>query len=208
LGSGKDGSWLADKSFAEEVTKTVSARIMTFSYNPEALSLQFLVRKVLYGCALDLLQQLKAKRSEVSKRDETSTTRRPLIFIAHSLGGLIVKRALIMACESAEEFRDIELSTGGIVFFGTPDTDIPAESLETIIRKVATLSYRTKTLGKEDKDSVRNDTQWLKKELEAFKPISSAIKILSIQETENTVFTAGSFRPSLVRALFSALPLA
>jgi hypothetical protein len=172
---------------------------MTFSYDPEALSLQFLVRKVLYGRALNLLQQLKAKRNE------TSTIRRPLIFIAHSLGGLIVQRALIVACESADvEFRDIELSTGGVVFFGTPDTGIPAESLESIIRKIAKLSPKPKALRKEDNDSVRNDTEWLKKELEAFKPISSAMSIVSFHETVSTTFTIGKLHSSFVGFLTSS----
>jgi hypothetical protein len=164
---------------------------MTFSYNPEALNLQFLVRKVLYGCAFDLVEQLQDKRSAISPAS------RPLIFIAHSLGGLVVKRALIISCEN-DRFRDIELSTGGIAFFGTPDTSIPAESLETIIQKIAKLSPSHKALGKEDREFVRNDAQWLKTEMEEFKPISSAMTIISFYEELKTPFTKGTFHPSRV----------
>jgi GTPase SAR1 family protein len=188
---GEKNTWLATP-FAQELDKAgINARIMTFSYNPEALSLQFLVRKVLYGSALDLVQELKVKRK--------NATRRPLVLIAHSLGGLIVKRALIISYESSDmSLRDIELSTAGIFFYGTPDTNVAAEKLETIIRKIARLSYKPRTLKKEDKDSVHRDTQWLKKELEAFKPIASAIEIVPFAENVHTQFGSGSFHSSLV----------
>ena len=191
FGDSKTNTWLTNP-FAQELTRAgINARIMTFSYNPEALSLQFLVRKVLYGRALDLVQELKAKRK--------NTMKRPLVFIAHSLGGLIVKRALIVSYESAaRNLRDIELSTAAIFFYGTPGTNVSAESLDTIIRKIAKLSYKPQALRNEDKDSVRRDAQWLKKELEAFKPISSAIEIVPFSESEITTFGSGSFHSSLV----------
>jgi energy-coupling factor transporter ATP-binding protein EcfA2 len=191
LGDSKTNTWLTNP-FAQELAKAgINARIMTFSYNPEALSLQFLVRKVLYGRALDLVQELKAKRKDTMKR--------PLVFIVHSLGGLIIKRALIVSYESAEmNLRDIELSTAAIFFYGTPDTNASAEALDTIIRKIAKLSYKPRALKEEDKDSVRRDAQWLKKELEAFKPISSAIEIVSFSESVDTPFASGSFHSSLV----------
>jgi hypothetical protein len=49
---------------------------------------------------------------------------RPIVFICHSLGGLVVKRCLIY-CESVrhahtERLRSIYVSTYGILFLGTP----------------------------------------------------------------------------------------
>lgn len=44
---------------------------------------------------------------------------RPLIFIAHSLGGIVCKQALIMAKEDPK-FMDLLQSTIGVLFFGTP----------------------------------------------------------------------------------------
>jgi pimeloyl-ACP methyl ester carboxylesterase len=46
---------------------------------------------------------------------------RPLAFIAHSLGGLVVQQALITARESRSDYlRQIETHTKGICFLGTP----------------------------------------------------------------------------------------
>jgi hypothetical protein len=116
------------------------------------------------------------------------------------LGGLIVKRALIVSHESGEVgFRDIELSTGGIVFFGTPGSNISADKLDEVVRMILQLSATPRMLGKKEKDAVRNDAQHLKTELEAFKPISSAIAIFSFCEAERTKFPLGSWRSGLVR---------
>ena len=49
---------------------------------------------------------------------------RPIIFLAHSLGGIVVKRALIYSAEitgiKTEHLRSIAVSTYGVVFLGTP----------------------------------------------------------------------------------------
>lgn len=43
-------------------------------------------------------------------------------FLAHSLGGIIVKEALLLASDtSRQSFRQILKATSGIVFFGTPN---------------------------------------------------------------------------------------
>jgi len=51
-------------------------------------------------------------------------TERPIIFVAHSLGGLVVKRALIYSSEISgvrtEHLRSIFVSTYGILFLATP----------------------------------------------------------------------------------------
>lgn len=51
-------------------------------------------------------------------------TERPIIFVCHSLGGLVVKRALIysrsLTNEKVEYLRSIYVSTYGILFLGTP----------------------------------------------------------------------------------------
>jgi hypothetical protein len=59
-----------------------------------------------------------------ANRQELKATRRPVIFVAHSLGGLVVKRALIYSSEIRgnyiEHLRSIFVSTYGILFLGTP----------------------------------------------------------------------------------------
>lgn len=52
------------------------------------------------------------------------TSRNPIIWVCHSLGGILVKRALLYSsdvrAQSHEDFRSIYVSTFGIMFLGTP----------------------------------------------------------------------------------------
>ncbi|KAI1448634.1 hypothetical protein F5Y02DRAFT_374104 [Annulohypoxylon stygium] len=53
------------------------------------------------------------------QRQGTHSTK-PIIFIAHSLGGIIVKKALILAHERSNTWHGIRDSTYGAMFFGVP----------------------------------------------------------------------------------------
>src|ERR1700753_3304686 len=44
---------------------------------------------------------------------------RPIIFVVHSAGGLVIKRA-VMRCQNIPHLRDIKSSIYGIIFLGTP----------------------------------------------------------------------------------------
>lgn len=48
-----------------------------------------------------------------------SDEKRPLLLLGHSLGGLLIKQALINACNN-EKYQQIKLATKGLVFFATP----------------------------------------------------------------------------------------
>ena len=65
--------------------------------------------------ALDLLNRLSAKRND-------DTPKWPIVFICHSLGGIVVKKALILAHErsSYPEFDDILANTKAIAFLAVP----------------------------------------------------------------------------------------
>ncbi|KAF6826547.1 nb-arc and ankyrin domain protein, partial [Colletotrichum musicola] len=65
--------------------------------------------------ARDLLQRLSGERTDCENRR--------LIFVAHSLGGLVVKAALRQsqhASDTKKDFRSVHASTIAILFFGTP----------------------------------------------------------------------------------------
>lgn len=64
----------------------------------------------LEGLARDLLEN-------VFRRREGQHASRPLFFIAHSIGGLVVKKALLMASKS-DQYRPILFNCHGITFFG------------------------------------------------------------------------------------------
>ncbi|CAH0000146.1 unnamed protein product, partial [Clonostachys byssicola] len=68
-------------------------------------------------------------------RDDTSTSKRPIIFIGHSLGGLIIKEALAKAHGAATDDRygDFCKSSYGFAFFGVPNHGIRRGSLKDIV---------------------------------------------------------------------------
>jgi hypothetical protein len=93
------------------------ARVLTYGYNTH---LRHVIggpinRSTVYDIAWDFLVALEAER-----RSEPS---RPILFIAHSLGGIIVKEMLRRSsgCQVYQtHLRGTFESTTGIVFFGTP----------------------------------------------------------------------------------------
>ena len=57
----------------------------------------------------------------IRKRERTNTEDRKILFVGHSLGGLVIEHALSHSRKSVERFlRKMEQSTAGIVFLGVP----------------------------------------------------------------------------------------
>ena len=95
------------------------ARILVYGYDADVTSFTDGASKdKIHNHAEHLVAELAANR-RIRK-----ATERPIIFIAHSLGGLVVKRALIHSSDihgtKTEHLRSIFISTYGILFLGTP----------------------------------------------------------------------------------------
>lgn len=92
--------------------KVPFARVMIFSYNSAILKA---ASNVTVGAhATSLLDRL------MKKRTPAEACHRPIIFIAHSMGGLVVKQALIFARNGGPPFTCIKNSTYGLVLFAVP----------------------------------------------------------------------------------------
>lgn len=89
-----------------------TARVLLFAYNSSILSNASNVPVA--GHAQSLLNDVKNRRLEAKE------IHRPLIFVAHSLGGLLVKQALIEARLNERKYSCLKASTYGLVFFATP----------------------------------------------------------------------------------------
>jgi len=96
--------WLKD--FLPE--QLPQARILLFGYNANAVFNSFTAGVT--ENAGSLLNWLKLRRGDCQTR--------PIIFIAHGLGGIIVKKALIDA-QANVGYESLDIATLGIVFFGT-----------------------------------------------------------------------------------------
>ncbi|KAL6409280.1 hypothetical protein AUP68_05652 [Ilyonectria robusta] len=97
-------------------SKLPNARILTFGYNAYVTSWQGIVSQDRLGShAGNLLNSL------ASYREDDKTNDRPIIFVCHSLGGLVCEDALIRSNERPEaQLRNIIHCTRGIIFLGTP----------------------------------------------------------------------------------------
>ena len=94
-----------------------SARVLVYGYDTNvrhSLGLP-ISQNTVYDIASDFLGELEAER-----RSEPS---RPIVFVAHSLGGIVVKEMLRRSCGSERHHNclyQIYESTAAIIFFGTP----------------------------------------------------------------------------------------
>ncbi|KAL6720813.1 hypothetical protein ACLMJK_002738 [Lecanora helva] len=80
----------------------------------------------------------------VWKREQSETETRKIIFVAHSLGGLVTEQALTHSKNSAEpHLNQVERCTIGIVFLGVPHCGSDLEAWATIGRHMASIFKRT-----------------------------------------------------------------
>lgn len=105
-------------------------RVFTYAYDANTIAHQIPV--TFNELALVFCQNL-----HLAFRQEAGV--RPLIFVAHSLGGLLVKRALVMTKEFSERWQSICQRTAGILFFGTPHHGSSAAEWSTVAMNIVRL---------------------------------------------------------------------
>ncbi|KAJ5103665.1 hypothetical protein N7532_004194 [Penicillium argentinense] len=109
--------WPAD--LLPDILAPLRPRILSYGYNANVTAFtDGTSRDSIVSHAETLASNLAANRNLRSCAD------RPIIFVCHSLGGLVVKRALIysrsLLNEKTEHLRSVYVSTFGILFLGTP----------------------------------------------------------------------------------------
>lgn len=71
-------------------------------------------------------------------RKDEQTSHNPIIWVCHSLGGILVKRALLysndLKASQHEDYRSVYVSTYGITFLGTPHTGSDMAGWGTILQ--------------------------------------------------------------------------
>ncbi|GLA42986.1 hypothetical protein AnigIFM63309_011722 [Aspergillus niger] len=118
LGGSRDATWTIDDVcwpqalLPQDLPKT---RIMTFGYDSRVVSFTTaLSQNGIVGNAEDLCAQLARFRA--------SSPERPIIFVAHSLGGLVCAQAVVAGNRSSpsDNTQIISQHVRGIAFLGTP----------------------------------------------------------------------------------------
>ncbi|KAH8891923.1 hypothetical protein GQ53DRAFT_746397 [Thozetella sp. PMI_491] len=117
----RDKTWTAEDAF-EPWPKTIlpsklpTARILTFGYDASVADWRGVVsQNRIANHAWNLLTSL------ATHREDDDTNERPIIFVCHSLGGLVCEDALVTSRQRSEQhLQNILRSTRGIAFLGTP----------------------------------------------------------------------------------------
>ncbi|TVY85021.1 Protein SERAC1 [Lachnellula suecica] len=123
-------------------TALPGARVFTFGYPADIF--QSLDTGHFEGYARQLLNQLD------SNRTGTQTTR-PIIFVCYSMGGIVVKKALVIACLDHSDYGEIHKAVKGIMFMATPHRGSGLAQFPDILAKITRLA--TKISG----NSLRTD---------------------------------------------------
>ncbi|KAG7124149.1 Protein SERAC1 like protein [Verticillium longisporum] len=157
------------------------ARILCYGYDANTHSTRRVSWNNIYDHATNLVSDLYRKRKI------TNSINRPIIFIAHSLGGIVLKSALIHSngaqTGALPEHRSIKLSTYGILFMGTPHQGGNGVQLGRVLANVASLFVAANNrLLKQ----LEHDSESLQQQLVQFNQISNDFVIKFVYEEYKT----------------------
>ncbi|KAI0546750.1 hypothetical protein F4679DRAFT_404901 [Xylaria curta] len=150
----------------KEVSK---ARVMLYRHRrlDEGMTIQ--------KAADDLLQQVINIRSGLKKA-------RPIFFICHSIGGLVVKSALVKA-KKHEELKTLVYDCHGITFFATPHRGSSYLSMYHLRESIQQLLFLERPLPRSITDELRLGYRPLLKLHDAFTDIASELRLWTFYET-------------------------
>ncbi|ORY59728.1 uncharacterized protein BCR38DRAFT_326985, partial [Pseudomassariella vexata] len=116
-------------------------------------------------------------------------TSRPIIFVGHGIGGLIIKEALVTAAMSRvfgshNELGNVYPRTVGVLFLGTPHTNSGKQSLGDVVATAAQLSFRPPSL--QLVRVLRDSTDVFESQRDSFILVSRDIQIVCVRELLKT----------------------
>ncbi|KAI8630073.1 TPR-like protein [Xylariaceae sp. FL1651] len=156
-------------------------RVLSWGYDANTHSSDRVSCQYLYDHALELVSDL------TRKRNLTQSVERPIIFIAHSLGGLVVKSALIHSDaarqDALNEHRSMRISTHGIIYMGTPHQGGSGVRLGRVLVNIASIF-----IAANDRilKHLERDSEWLQQQLSQYNPISNQFVTKFAYETYET----------------------
>jgi hypothetical protein len=143
----------------------------------------------------------------------TPNQTRPIIFICHSLGGLVVKDALVKAASHDSHKRDHDLAligrhTKGVLFLGTPHRGSQQATFSDVLARTASLLlHKTNT---QLLRSLRADSHILEKQRDDFITISKNLLVRCVKEDRPTplgiVSSPATYARSLTKLGYRSFP--
>ncbi|KAK1753768.1 hypothetical protein QBC47DRAFT_47883 [Echria macrotheca] len=199
-------SWTADNGvfWLQDLLPTDFPRARIFSFGHDSRT-----RGAPKPLTLDISDHGKdLVTSLANERYLSNTEERPLIFIGHSLGGLVIKSALLHSDMARvghlEMQKSIQLSTSAVLFLATPHQGGEGVHLAQIMTRVlSVVSYTNPKLL----DQVQQHSEWLQDLQSRYNSISGDFDSVFFYETyEMAIDVAGvNVRRLLVVPKFSAV---
>ncbi|KAK6954701.1 hypothetical protein Daesc_004669 [Daldinia eschscholtzii] len=126
LGAHPEDSWKSESTGFNWTTDGLvrdfpRARILLYMYE-SAWTGSLKVKQFMSNIAMTLLNGLRSKR-------EGAVQRRPIVFIGHSMGGLVVAKAITIADSRRDKFPVMFEAIAAAIFFGTPFNGAPIASV-------------------------------------------------------------------------------
>ncbi|PHH93015.1 hypothetical protein CDD83_2125 [Cordyceps sp. RAO-2017] len=122
-----------------------------------------------------LLEELQALRASEARE-------RPLLFIAHSIGGLVVKMALTKASRDAR-YENVLRECYGVAFFGTPHQGSSYFAMPSLASSIQSLLQLSSPLPASITDGLRVGNSLLLRVDEDFKSVSTDLRVWTLYET-------------------------
>jgi WD40 repeat protein/pimeloyl-ACP methyl ester carboxylesterase len=153
------------------------ARIFTFGYNANFRSGSSKNMSNISDFSKELLYEMGLGRDEYGEGFEIG--RVPIIFVAHSLGGLVVKKAYLLG-QNDEKYKDIIRSISGIIFLATPHRG--SNLAETLNRVLSVTFQYPKSFILE----LTKGSSTLEEVNEQFRHVAQKLEIISFYEKFET----------------------
>ncbi|KAK4098094.1 hypothetical protein N658DRAFT_488741 [Parathielavia hyrcaniae] len=125
-------------------------------------------------------------------RKSEGTERNPIIWVVHSLGGIVTKRAILYSSDlrdpNLEDLRSVYVSTYGIIFLGTPHTGAGAAAWGGVIQRMADALVPRKLFETESVllKSLKKDNETLQQINNHFLDVYRDFKIHMAHENQKT----------------------
>lgn len=174
-----------------------TARILLYSH-PEMDE-----ETTLNSLADAFLEELRKERKAEDDKDQDADAplrlQRPLIFIAHSIGGLVVKMALAKAAADIR-YEDILRDCYGVAFFGTPHQGSSYFAMPTLAASIRSLLQLSRPLPASVTEDLRVGNPLLLRADEDFKAIAHDLRVWTLYETIDSKLSGGSSSSSKATA--------
>ncbi|KAI3318521.1 hypothetical protein HD806DRAFT_540135 [Xylariaceae sp. AK1471] len=145
-------------------------RVLTWGYDANTHSQNRVSCQSLYDHAPALVSDLTRKRTL------TQSFERPIIFVAHSLGGIVVKSALIHSDAARQgalpQHRSVKTSTYGVVYIGTPHQGGSGNGVQ-LGRALVNVASIFTAADNHILKHLEGGSEWLQQQLSQYNPISN-----------------------------------